>query len=37
VAIAQRNPGDTVGVTVQRAGAPIHLNVKLGQRPARTP
>jgi putative serine protease PepD len=36
-AIAQRNPGDTVGVTVQRAGAPIHLNVKLGQRPARTP
>jgi putative serine protease PepD len=36
-AIAQRNPGETVGVTVQRAGAPIHLNVKLGQRPARTP
>jgi putative serine protease PepD len=36
-AIGQHNPGDTVSVTVQRAGAELHLNVKLGQRPNRTP
>jgi putative serine protease PepD len=36
-AIGQRNPGDTVTVTVERAGATINLQVKLGQRPARTP
>ena len=36
-AIGQRNPGDTVDVTVQRAGAELHLKVKLGQRPGRTP
>lgn len=36
-AIGQRNPGDTVTVTVARAGALVHLNVKLGQRPARIP
>ncbi|HEX6460903.1 MAG TPA: trypsin-like peptidase domain-containing protein [Thermoleophilaceae bacterium] len=36
-AIAQRSPGDTIGVTVQRAGALVHLRVKLGQRPQRTP
>jgi len=36
-AVGQRNPGDTVDVTVQRAGAEIQLKVKLGQRPQRTP
>jgi putative serine protease PepD len=36
-AIAQRKPGDTVDVTVQRAGGLLTLHVKLGQRPARTP
>ena len=36
-AIGQRNPGDTVSVTVQRAGADLHLKVQLGQRPARIP
>ena len=36
-AIGQRNPGDTVAVTVQRAGAILHLQVQLGQRPIRTP
>src|SRR4051794_12219907 len=36
-AIGQRNPGDTVSVTVQRAGAILHLKVQLGQRPAKTP
>jgi putative serine protease PepD len=36
-AIGQRNPGDTVDVTLQRAGALIHLQVKLGQRPNKTP
>jgi putative serine protease PepD len=36
-AVGQRNPGDTVDVTVQRAGAEIRLKVKLGQRPQRTP
>jgi S1-C subfamily serine protease len=36
-AVGQRNPGDTVGVTVQRAGAELHLQVKLGQRPNKTP
>jgi putative serine protease PepD len=36
-AIGQRNPGDTVPVTVQRAGAILHLKVQLGQRPTRTP
>ena len=36
-AIGQRNPGDTVSVTVQRAGGELHLSVKLGQRPNRTP
>jgi putative serine protease PepD len=36
-AIGQRNPGDTVTVTVQRAGAVLDLHVKLGQRPQRTP
>ncbi len=36
-AIDQRNPGDTIGVTVQRGGALLHLQVQLGQRPTRTP
>ena len=36
-AIGQRNPGDTVGVTVERAGGLLHLKVQLGQRPAKTP
>jgi S1-C subfamily serine protease len=36
-AIGQRNPGDNVSVTVQRAGAILHLEVQLGQRPTRTP
>jgi putative serine protease PepD len=36
-AIGMRNPGDTVSVTVQRAGSPVKLQVKLGQRPDRTP
>jgi putative serine protease PepD len=36
-AIGQRNPGDQVTVTVQRAGALLDLHVKLGQRPQRTP
>ncbi|HEY1595394.1 MAG TPA: trypsin-like peptidase domain-containing protein [Thermoleophilaceae bacterium] len=36
-AIGMRNPGDTVSVTVQRAGAPLKLQVTLGQRPNRTP
>jgi putative serine protease PepD len=36
-AVGQRRPGDTVSVTVQRAGAPLKIQVKLGQRPARTP
>ncbi|HEY2601419.1 MAG TPA: trypsin-like peptidase domain-containing protein [Thermoleophilaceae bacterium] len=35
--IGQHNPGDTVTMTVQRAGAIIHLQVQLGQRPQRTP
>jgi putative serine protease PepD len=36
-AIGMRNPGDTIGVTVVRAGAPVQLKVTLGQRPNRTP
>jgi putative serine protease PepD len=36
-AIGQRNPGDTVDVTVERSGTILHLEVKLGQRPAKTP
>jgi S1-C subfamily serine protease len=36
-AISQRNPGDTVAVTVQRAGGLLTLHVKLGQRPVRIP
>jgi S1-C subfamily serine protease len=36
-AIAQRRPGDSVTVTVQRAGAPLRVQVKLGQRPTRIP
>jgi putative serine protease PepD len=36
-AIGRHNPGDTVSVTVQRAGAELHLKVELGQRPNRTP
>jgi putative serine protease PepD len=35
--VGQHNPGDSVTVTVQRAGGVLHLNVELGQRPARTP
>ena len=34
-AIAGRNPGDEVSVTVERGGAPLVLHVKLGQRPGR--
>jgi putative serine protease PepD len=36
-AIGTHNPGDSVSVTVQRAGAELHLKVKLGQRPNGTP
>jgi putative serine protease PepD len=36
-AIGQHNPGDVVDVTVARAGALIRLQVKLGQRPQKTP
>jgi putative serine protease PepD len=36
-AVGQRNPGDTVTMTVQRAGTILHLQVQLGQRPQRTP
>jgi putative serine protease PepD len=36
-AIGQHKPGDSIPVTVARAGALVKLDVTLGQRPARTP